>query len=972
VLAEDGRLVTDALPEERRTLDALIVRGALIVAPARALVPLESVPVILDPPLVAARYEMRCTVVILQPGRAVLRLDDRGVLRLDAFRRGVSTVSPPHIASNVVRFVEEADLARAYSALCQHGFIMAIAKGDAEVAMSAGNVRLALADVVHESSVDARLMPHPSGSVAIQLASPSACIGVVDDLRRRAAASILERAAALTPPPPTPAPLVVEPPPVAHPPPAASPGDAAPIDRAPIDRAPIDRAPIDRAPIDAAPRISDVAPVPFGLDPISGEGAPVTDELDEEVMPPPGGALPRVGFAPPPITGVHQKPDAEGFAPPPVTGIETEPASGGFAPPPVTGVDKVADAPLPVAPAPSPSPVVEHAPREATLDDGRLTYFDRAALVAAREALATHGALFVAGAHPTRSPDARIVVAHGERTSTTVVDVRVMAGGPGHVVVEAVDRAALVRAIEECLGGPSSTTEPSTPPAIPATTSEPPSPSPAAPPPESAPKAPIPPRLVADVLQFASADEVLAHIEAVRAHGALPATGSFAFGAEPKAVRFVVDDRAAGPVPASFAPMSADSIVVLFGDKDAACVALEALLARGAEETSDEGEVDDDANEGGGEAAPAGLSSNGRLANPTTSDAILRVPLIDAPTSAELAEPSTPVLLRVLFSTRRSFRVLIEHEQVVHKFAIVSGTSVRSPVPLSTLARAITAPSGRYVVEPLTDRAIFRVKASAKELLTDVLRALVARQSYEALAQPFAAHEHDGPTLTADGARVLDAIALTPTQMRLVKSSFDGAHALKEILASPVGARAAWELVYLLALFRALSWTPLKSAAQKPTAAAPRKRSVAQVFLDDHANKNHFEVLGVHWSESPRKLEPAHRTLRARFLPNSAAAAEDAEAARKALARIEEAFAVLQPTSERQKYRRDVVKVKWSQQAEVMLNHAKLAIYRRELRDAEETLEGLLDFAPSAEAEALAKQLAKARKTGKTDDDDDV
>jgi hypothetical protein len=422
-------------------------------------------------------------------------------------------------------------------------------------------------------------------------------------------------------------------------------------------------------------------------------------------------------------------------------------------------------------------------------------------------------------------------------------------------------------------------------------------------------------------------------------------------------VSIAVAGQNAGTLPVRFAPMSEDTVVVMFTDKVAACGVLEGAIARASTSTatSADGPPTSD--------TPMAIALSGRFQNPTTAEGILRLPVIDAPTEAELKSPPFPLLLRLLLSSAHSFHVTIEVENSILRFAIVNGSGVRAMTPFNTLGRSLAAPTGSYVVEPLGEKVTYKVKGTSKDLLTEVLRGLISRLSYDELPRPFAAQTKMTPFVPPDRNRALDAIAFTGTQLRLQKGFLNGGHTFADVLASPAGARAVWETIYLLQIFRALEWREPET-----TNKSDKKRTPAESFLADTQGRNHFEVLGVHWSISPKLLEPAHRALRERWSPQGALGKADPAAAKKILERLDEAFAVLQKTTDRQRYRREVVKVKWSQQAEMMLDHAKLAIYRKSYQDAQETLEGLLDFMPSPEAENLVRQLAKARNGGKADD----
>jgi hypothetical protein len=765
VLVADGTLRIDALPVERRELEHLVVRGALIVVPERPLRALEELDVTIVLPDLANPLRIHCTVVILQPTRAVLKLDDSSVVRVEAAQRGPAKVGPPVLEGDVVRFAQEADLARAEVALCQHGFVMALPRSPA---MDASAVRLALGAIENDVALSARILPHPSGSVAIQVADAAACGPIIADLRRRLIADLAARRraaeeaealardeseAALAPvvDETAPTPIVDE----TTPAPVVDETTPAPV----VDDTA--RAPVVDAPL-AAMSISAVAPVPMSAQLSSAPfvGSSPDADLDDEFMPPPNGNVPAAFSIGSPVSA-----------------------------PPAAKADTSRD----VQRAPAVT-----AREEPHLDDGVLRFPDALALDEACTALKQLGALRVLGSPPKRSPEARIRLASVVDTSDGEHDVLLMAGGEGHVIIQPQNGAALLDALDRLRTAAEKV--PSAAEAVtvdgeshlaqaiaPATTD-----APVVEPVNTT----APPRLVEGALHFDVMEHLAVHSAEIRMHGALLAIGRVRLGAEPKQVSVVVGGTARGTVSVSIVPMSEDTVVLMFPDSESVSAHLDTARLQ-AERTSsgeqaDESAGADDASFVEGD-TPSGLQSSGRFKNPTTAEETLRIPIVGTPSPAELAEPSIPLLLRVLLSTGRAFHILVEVDNSIHRFALTGGTGVRAMTPLSTLGRNISGPVGNYVVEPLVEKVNYKVKGTAKELLTEALRGLINRLSYDELPRPFAAHEAQCPNVPAAQLRTLEAIALTGTQTRLQKSALNGTQTLAEVLTSPAGARAVWE-----------------------------------------------------------------------------------------------------------------------------------------------------------------------------------
>ena len=77
----------------------------------------------------------------------------------------------------------------------------------------------------------------------------------------------------------------------------------------------------------------------------------------------------------------------------------------------------------------------------------------------------------------------------------------------------------------------------------------------------------------------------------------------------------------------------------------------------------------------------------------------------------------------------------------------------------------------------------------------------------------------------------------------------------------------------------------------------------------------------------------------------------------KATDRIDEAFAVLGDATKRQAYRRATFNMVWPHQATLLVQQAKLAIYRKDVAEARDLLAAAQDLSPSPEARVLLDTL---------------
>ncbi len=75
-LTEGGAVVFDSPEDLRASVDAYLSRGALAVLPSAGLEPLALVVLRLEGGWLSEPLRLRCEVVVVQPGRVLLRLFD--------------------------------------------------------------------------------------------------------------------------------------------------------------------------------------------------------------------------------------------------------------------------------------------------------------------------------------------------------------------------------------------------------------------------------------------------------------------------------------------------------------------------------------------------------------------------------------------------------------------------------------------------------------------------------------------------------------------------------------------------------------------------------------------------------------------------------------------------------------------------------------------------------------------------------
>jgi hypothetical protein len=347
------------------------------------------------------------------------------------------------------------------------------------------------------------------------------------------------------------------------------------------------------------------------------------------------------------------------------------------------------------------------------------------------------------------------------------------------------------------------------------------------------------------------------------------------------------------------------------------------------------------------------LPPAGTLTNPVTPRGIMMLPLQRPLNEADLKTPSVPLFLRWLRTTRGVFRVDLTatKEQQTVSFIAVDGREVRSTIAAGTLGKILAGHTYTYTMTELPRAPTTTGSTRTLHLMVEVLRSLLAEHPLDDIAATFP-HTRDGRLVRAVGA-VADALGFSGPAARVVKSNLQGDDTVAGITAAPATARITWETLVILELFAGLTL-----AAGEPRRATPS--AIAGVgSVDPFEGKDHYGVLGLHWSCAPSAISEAHNKARRDYGPQGPRRPSDDVVAQRALKRIDEAFSVLGNTEKRHAYRAATYNLAWTQQAQLLVQQAKAAIYRKEVVEARDLLAAAVDLAPTPEAVLLLESLKK-------------
>lgn len=352
------------------------------------------------------------------------------------------------------------------------------------------------------------------------------------------------------------------------------------------------------------------------------------------------------------------------------------------------------------------------------------------------------------------------------------------------------------------------------------------------------------------------------------------------------------------------------------------------------------------------------LPRQGTLENPTTPAGILALPLLKAPSDADIAKPSVPLLLRYLRTTRGVLRLEVTApDHPLFTAVIVDGREVRTPAALATLGKSLAQPRMSYTITELGRPPQMTTVGRTLHLIAESVRGLIATLDTEELARAFP--DRKGLCLRARN-DIVQSLGLPAQHTRFIKTDLDGNQHLEEVARAAVGSRTVWETLYVLEIYGGLSWDePDPNRAKNPAhrTGAIRLSAVESALADDawaaFDGKDHFAVLGLHWSSSPTEVPSAYQRLRAEYGPGGARRPADTTIADRILKRLEEAYRVLNDTPARQAFRRAQYNLMWPHQAQLLVQKAKLALYRKDYADAKNILLAAEDMASSDEARAL-------------------
>ena len=456
------------------------------------------------------------------------------------------------------------------------------------------------------------------------------------------------------------------------------------------------------------------------------------------------------------------------------------------------------------------------------------------------------------------------------------------------------------------------------------------------------------PRLFDDHLNFDSIADVESARRDLGSMGVLLALSDLPVVGARALLLSTADAKLKSAIDVDIAPASEGALLVTPKDAHAFDIALEALVTLASRPRAAHGDAET-------QSVTAVFATEGALVHPETPGDVLGLPLLREPTPDEVRSPTAVLLVRWLMVQDGLAEVTLSFPAGDSTRFVVSGETIHASTEFGVVARTAAQAGGHYQVTVLPEvPTACRKTMGPVEFIGQLVRGLTSNFDDATLEAAFSDQLDRAPVLNARGQRMAKRLSFAGSRLRFAERRLDGTESLRTMLGSQLGSRAVWDVVFTLSAFEGLEWKAVKGTTPST---APRQVSEAERAFQVMAGRDHFEVLGLHWASAPAVITPTYEEKRARFAEGSHLATAEPEWCRKICARLDEAHRVLSDTPARRRYRRDTYTYAWSAQAEILLNKAKLSLYRDELKDGLHTLQAILDILPRhEEAKALMKK----------------
>jgi hypothetical protein len=331
---------------------------------------------------------------------------------------------------------------------------------------------------------------------------------------------------------------------------------------------------------------------------------------------------------------------------------------------------------------------------------------------------------------------------------------------------------------------------------------------------------------------------------------------------------------------------------------------------------------------------------------------LLGMPLMRAPTEAELHEPFLPVILLQLATAQVTGAITLSREGESAKVFLSRGGVCVAPLDRGRLQRVFEWPRGQFAWRDETPPpALVKLRQPSFGFVASGIRLALRGMSDEAVLAAFGPRLALSPVVIPERRRRAMAMEFGPSEQRAVDHMLDGTRDVMGLLGEGyIGRLSFMRVLLLLDAFGALRWLPVPEREGEDPAERLRRR-LARMEQEDH-----FTALNLHWTANHDEVIEAWAEFQGQCAPDGRWAAIDRAVTAKILARGAAAWEALRDDKRRVEYRHKLhPTVDETMLSSVVAAQAELLAFRGEVKVANAMRSLAAEMAASAPPTAPLK-----------------
>lgn len=331
---------------------------------------------------------------------------------------------------------------------------------------------------------------------------------------------------------------------------------------------------------------------------------------------------------------------------------------------------------------------------------------------------------------------------------------------------------------------------------------------------------------------------------------------------------------------------------------------------------------------------------------------LLGMPLMRAPTEAELHEPFLPVILLQLATAQATGAISLTRAGESVKLILSRGGVCVAPLDRGRLQRVFEWPRGDFVWrEEAPPPALVKLRQPTFGFVAAGLRLALRSMPDDAVLAAFGPRLALSPVVIPERRRRALAMEFGPAEQRAVDHMLDGTRDVMSLLGEGyIGRLTYMRVLLLLDAFGALRWQPVPETQGEDPVERLRRR-LARMEHEDH-----FTALNLHWTATHDEVIEAWETFQAQCAPDGRWSSIDRGITAKILARGAAAWEALRDDKRRVDYRHKLhPTVDETMLSSVVAAQAELLAFRGEVKVAKAMRSLAAEMASSAPPTAPLK-----------------